>query len=136
MTNVDGITTLALLLKEGQGGTTQSITTGLVEKTYPDFAIRLNEVVVLTNDQLVFAGSLLPTHRREMVIRSPKMVKGDTDKVNDGGQGASSHGHVLKTFEIETPVEFTDTLKIGDEVIMIPSGDGQTFYVIDKAVRP
>ena len=69
-----------------------------------------------------------------------------TSSTNDGGQGASSHSHEVSisnknstrtknTFQLKgTQIEHT-YLKVGDLVIVMPTQDEQTYFVIDKAVK-
>ena len=84
----DGLTELAKLFKINKNVPSSSITTGFVIAPPPEAQIRLNEVVILDKENLVFATSLL-----------------------------------------------TDLIKPGEEVILMPVADGQSYYALGKAVR-
>lgn len=129
---VDGVTEFAKIFKSLEPKDTPSITTGTVIAPPPNAQIRLNDVIVLDNTNLIFAASLLNTHTRMVEFKTTNA--GKTDSVNDGGQGARSHSHVVETLDVKTRVKYTDTLKAGDTVILVPVTDGQMYYVLDRAV--
>lgn len=52
----DGLTRLAMMLKERDPKTPPSITTGFVVSPPPDPRIRLNDIIVLENENLVFTS--------------------------------------------------------------------------------
>lgn len=131
--NKDSITELALLFKERDQQKTPSITTGTVIESLPNPRIHLNDTIVLGKENLVFASHLLRGYERKMKFKETNWGKSTT--VSDGGQGATPHDHYINLTNEDTLIEFTDTLKNGDEVILIPSKDEQLYFVIDKAVR-
>jgi hypothetical protein len=104
---MDAMTELAKLLKERDNPHTQSITIGTVLAPPPEIKIKLNDSIVLTKSQLVFSSHMLSNYNR-------------TAKIN-GGEPST--------------IEFIDTIKSGDQVIIVPTVDGQTYYVVDKAVN-
>ena len=68
--------------------------------------------------------------------------KGTTTIVNDGGECASPHSHdvttnvAIKTIAISSAeICFEDTLKAGDEVLLVVSPDNQTYFVIGKVKK-
>ena len=68
--------------------------------------------------------------------------KGTTNIVNDGGEGAIPHSHTvitdvaIKTIGIPSAeICFEDTLKAGDEVLLVVSPDNQTYFVIGKVIK-
>lgn len=129
----DGITELALMLKKSEPMKPQSMTTGVVVSSPPNLQIRLNDVIVLDSTDLIVASDLLKGYQRELHFVNPDW--GITSSENDGGQGASNHSHKVNLKGVSTPVQWFDDLKPGDEVILMPTADGQTYFVLDKAVR-
>lgn len=103
---MDSITELAKMLKERNNPSIPVITIGTVINTLPDIQIQLNDVIILTNEHLVFSAHLLPGYSRNA------------------------------TFDDKTStIQYNDTIQVGDQVILIPTFDEQTYYVIDKAVK-
>lgn len=133
MSEIDGITELAAMLQGNKPQPTPSITTGVVVSPPPNAKIRFNEVIVLDNSHLIFSAAMLGGYKRQFKFSDKDC--GTTNSVNDGGQGASSHSHKITTLNVDTEVTFTNTVEVGDEVILMPVNDGQQFYVLDKAVR-
>ncbi|WLR52470.1 DUF2577 domain-containing protein [Bacillus tianshenii] len=141
----DSITEFAKMFKERDNPVPSGIQIGEVLAPFPEIKIKLNEKVVLGKEELVFSESLLNTYKREVDIKGQIQLSdtdsGTTDSVNDGGQGASSHSHTIRTLDVDTAYTakaellFTDTLVAGDSVIIFPAADEQTYYVMDKAVR-
>lgn len=129
----DGLTELAMLFKERDSKKNLSITTGKVVSPLPKPRIMLDDVILLDSSNLVFASHLINGYERRLKFKESDW--GITTEVNDGGQGASSHKHFVNLTNVDALIEWTDTLKQGDEVILIPVQDGQLYYVIDKAVR-
>lgn len=125
----DNLTELAKMLKDREQNTPPSVATGVVLKPPPEPRIRLNDVVVLEKENLVFAAHLLKNYERKVRFEDKK-ASGKTSSAGD-----PSHTHDVKEIKIDTKMKWTDTLKEDDEVILIPSMDEQMYYVIDKGVR-
>ena len=97
-----------------------SMTTGIVISPPPNAQIRLNDTVILGNNRLVFAAHVLDDYEREI---EPEGDIRFTDSP-------------FQTFEAkEVKSKTKDTLKEGDEVILLPTVDEQLYFVVGKAVR-
>ena len=119
---MDPITTLAKMLKQNENPEPVSMSTGIVISPPPNAQIRLNDTVILGNNQLVFAAHILEDYERELEL------EGDI-KFSDPTLGEP-------TFEAKKVKSTTkDTLKEGDEVILLPTADEQLYFVVGKAVR-
>ncbi len=60
---------------------------------------------------------------------------GDTNSVDDGGDNASPHSHTVSLNSLQlNKISFTfnDTLKTGDEVLLIPTPDNQVFFLVGR----
>lgn len=110
MMGKDALTELALLFRERDPQRSPSITSGVVISPPPNPRIRLNEAVILERENLVFAAHMVAGYERRAQFTDAEI---------------STTGSM----------QWTDTVKAGDEVILIPVEDGQLYYVIDKGVR-
>jgi len=117
---MDPITTLARMLKENENPKPVSMSTGIVISPPPNAQIRLNETVILYNNQLVFAAHVLDDYEREMVLE---------------GEIRFSDSPFQSYEAKEVKAKAKDTLKEGDEVILLPTADEQLYFVVGKAVR-
>ncbi|WP_312130581.1 DUF2577 domain-containing protein [Lysinibacillus capsici] len=135
---MDPITTLARMLKENENPKPVSMSTGIVISPPPNAQIRLNDTVILGNNQLVFAVHVLENYEREIELEGElKFTDADCGTiVNAAGTGSVVSLNVDTTFEAKKVKSTTkDTLKEGDEVILLPTADEQLYFVVGKAVR-
>lgn len=102
---MSGMTELAMMFKDRDHKDWKGIHTGNVLNGFPDIEIRSDEFTILRKDRLLFASHLMQGYKR-------------TYNMN-GSMGT---------------IEYTDTIKAGDTVILIPTWDEQKYYVIDKVV--
>lgn len=117
---MDSITTLAKMLKQNENPKPVSMSTGIVISSPPNAQIRLNDTVILTNSQLVFAAHVLEDYEREIELEGDIRITASP----------------FQTFEArEVKSKTKDTLKEGDEVILLPTADEQLYFVVGKAVR-
>lgn len=128
MAEKDGLTELAMLFRERDPKTVPSITTGIVEALPPQPVIRLTPEIAPDKTQLIFASNLIAGYERKIKFT-------DTDCGTTTVAGDPSHNHEIAVLNVETVMQWTDTLEVGDEVIVVPVVDGQMYYVIDKAVK-
>lgn len=126
MAEKDGLTELAIMFKERNQKSPMSITTGFIEAIPPEPLIRLDDVIVLDKTQLIFASNLVAGYERKIKFTDENC---GTTTTND------LHNHGIEILNVDTLMQWTDTLVIGDEVILMPVADGQLYHVIDKAVR-
>jgi LEA14-like dessication related protein len=132
---MDSLTELAKIFKDRDNPTIPSITIGRVIAPPPEAEIKLNEFVVLKKDNLIFSSHMLQEYKRELEL------EGEI-KFTDSNAGSTSDGSSVTNLNVDTnyeskKVKFTmkDTIKAGDEVIIMPTMDEQLYVVIDKAVR-
>lgn len=117
------IVQLAEMFKSRDNPTQRGIQIGEVISALPDVKVKLGEIL-LTKDDLIFSAHLLAGLQRSF----------EGSELTGVTELASGHTHSIAS--LGGKIEFTDNLlKPGDEVIVIPSVDGQTYYVIDKGVR-
>ncbi|USK54365.1 DUF2577 domain-containing protein [Cytobacillus solani] len=111
------MTDLAQLLKDRENKPYLGPQVGKVISPPPGIKVQLGDKIILDNDHLVIAASVLSGYEREITI---------------DGATTTAASPITK---IDGKLKFNDSLKAGDEVILIPSTDEQTYYLIDKAVR-
>lgn len=113
----ENITALAKLLKERDNREYIGVITGTVVQGFPDVKIRVDATVMLDNSHLIWARSLLTDQKRKCYISNP-------------ANGAKEHG--LNGAEGE--FYWTEEIKVGDNVILLPTQNEQIYYVIDRVV--
>lgn len=126
MAEKDGLTELAMLFRERDAKAVPSITTGIVEALPPEPVIRLTPQITLDKTQLIFASNLISGYERRIKFTDNNCGTTTTN---------SNHNHGIAELNVDTLMQWTDTLEIGDEVIVMPVVDNQMYYVIDKAVK-
>lgn len=135
---MDALTVLARMFKDNENPISVSMSTGIVITPPPRAQIRLNETVILYNNQLVFAAHILDDYEREIELEG-ELKFNDANCgtiVNAAGTGSIVALNVDTTFEAKKVKSTTkDTLKEGDEVILLPTADEQLYFVLAKAVR-
>lgn len=82
----------------------ESFIIGEVVSSYPDLKINDGDEILLSGKNLIIAGHLLP------------------------------HSRTFNASNMSGTINFTDGLKRGERVIMIPSSDKQKYIVLDRAV--
>lgn len=73
----------------------------------PSIRIAIDEAIILDDSHLIVAASVNNKYEREVQYV----------QTNNTSTGR---------------LKFTDTLKVGDEVILIPAGNGQIFVLLDR----
>lgn len=133
----------AKIFRERDNPSNLGVIIGKVIKPLPELEISiLNESAILDKDDLYICNSLLDTYTREFQKEGSIKFKdsgcGTTTTVNDGGYQASSHNHEIENLNIDTQytaegkITFVDTLKMDDEVLLVPEATEQIFFIIDK----
>ncbi|PEB56247.1 hypothetical protein CON65_15940 [Bacillus pseudomycoides] len=106
---MNGIVELAKLFKDRENEPYEGYVIGEVMADFPDVKIKIDDNIHLDVSHLVFAAHLLSNYTREYEI--------------------------VDEFSVTTgKIKWTDTIKKGDRVILVPSQNGQSYIVIDKAV--
>ncbi len=143
---MDWATTLAKELKQRENPAILGAILGIVITPPPKLKISiLNGSVFITKCYIL--ENLLNGFHRIATIPEQTAIgtangKGTTNTVNDGGEGASPHRHTvttdvtIKTIGIPSAeIYFEDTLKSGDEVLLVVSQDNQNYFVIGKVQK-
>ncbi|MFJ5771398.1 DUF2577 family protein [Psychrobacillus sp. NPDC093180] len=131
----DQLTEFARLFKQRDNKPPGSMTTGIVMSPPPEAEIHLNDGTFLFNRHLIWSAHMLEKYQRELELEGQI-------KFADSNCGTTESGGAVISIGIDTSYEaknvkitMKDTIKKGEEVIIMPVVDNQLYYVIDKAVR-
>jgi hypothetical protein len=114
---MNGINELAMMFKDRDNKPYLGPIIGTIIAAPPEIKVScFDGKVILDKSKVVIAASVLNGYARKTTI--------------DGASATPS-----PVTQISGNLTFTDTLTSGDSVILIPSQDKQTYFLIDKAVR-
>ena len=86
----------------------------------PDIKVQIDPAVVLDKANLIFSAHVLHDYEREFEIFEGKEIIINNSTPN--------------TFTAKGKIKWTDKLKSGDKLILVPSSNDNMYIVIDKAV--
>lgn len=104
---------------------------GLVVKLYNGIEVKANKIVVCEEKR---AGYI-----REFSLEG-KITEYTMDNTTST-EIASNHSHAVKSlagrgnYKATGKIEWTDELKKGDKVLMLPTNEHEKFYLVDKVVN-
>ncbi|MCD7979817.1 MAG: DUF2577 domain-containing protein [Fusobacterium sp.] len=104
---------------------------GLVVKLYNGIEVKANKIVVCEEKR---AGYI-----REFALEGK--ITEYTLNNTTSTEIASNHAHAIKSlagkgeFKATGKITWTDELKIGDKVLMLPTNEHEKFYLVDKVVN-
>lgn len=123
-----------MMRNEGAAFNPPSICLGEVLTAWPDISIKVGDLPIYKDD-IKIADYLVGNYRRQINISGE--LQGKTNEVS-GGSGYdsfASHSHeVSGNSNLIGSVEYTDTLQKGDEVVLLPLEDGNTYIVLARVV--
>jgi len=93
---------------------------GDVVANLPDIKIQIDPAIILDKTNLIFAAHILKDYEREFEI-----FEGEEIIIN---------GSTPETFTAKGKVKWTDEIKSGDKLILVPSSNDNMYIVIDKGV--
>lgn len=92
--------------------------------------------VILEEQHLYINECLLSNHKRQMITNGLMDLN---DAICGQTNYQTDHSHVIDTLEVtegnfssEGEIILTDTLKMGDEVLLLPTNNHQKFFIICK----
>jgi Protein of unknown function (DUF2577) len=111
---LNGYVEMAKLLKERNNKSFDGFVIGKVISSFPDIKIQIDNNIHLDASHLIFSSHLLEEYKREF-------------KINGTSNGES--------YIAEGNIEFTDSIKVNDLIILVPSSNNQSYVVLDKGVK-
>lgn len=133
---------MALMIKERDNLKWIGAITGEVVKAPPELEVKLESGIIIKNKKIMISVEKIVGYKRTFSINGNidnEDMTVQSSNMTLAGQGP--HQHTLKTFEAKGSykstgtIEWTDTLNVGDTVLMLPTNDHKYFYLIDKVVR-
>lgn len=140
---------LAKLLKERENKYWMGVVVGEVESPPPELRVRIDEKIIINRDKIVVSWEKVAGYNREYSI------DGKVDKIDitfnefsinsiDKDSNGDAHGTVSSTngifkgsgtYKASGRIEWTDELKKGDLVIMLPTVTHGLWYLVDKVYK-
>lgn len=93
---------------------------GVVESAPPDLKVRISPEILLYKENIIVAAHVLNDYERDFEV-----FQGDEIRLSNS---------LPVSFTAKGKLKWTNTLEVGDNVILVPSGDIQNYILIDKAV--
>ena len=124
---------------------------GKVEKVPPNLEVRINEKILLKKHQIIMAREKMKEYTREFHFKGNfnnldiKFESTFTEtvpifEVPPTSHPPDPHKHEIKVaiskdtdFEGTGRIDWTDELKVGDMVIVLPMNNNNLFFLLDKA---
>ena len=143
------INDLAWLLVTRNNKNWMGAITGEVVKAPPNLEVKIDPKITLKTKNIVISEEKISTYTREFKSWGnidEIVINGEietTSSNTEGGPGPHKHQHgtisgTLKgkgTFKLSGTNEWTDDLKVGDMVLLVPTNEHEIFYLVDKVVR-
>lgn len=143
------INDLAWLLVTRNNKNWMGAITGEVVKAPPNLEVKIDPKITLKTKNIVISEEKISTYTREFKSWGNVdeiVINGEietTSSNTEGGLGPHKHQHgtisgTLKgkgTFKLSGTNEWTDDLKVGDMVLLVPTNEHEIFYLVDKVVR-
>ncbi|MER2039722.1 MAG: DUF2577 domain-containing protein [Solibacillus sp.] len=93
---------------------------GTVESAPPNLKVRISPEILLQKENMIVAAHVLKDYEREFEIF-------EGDEIQLAGSSPVS-------FTAKGKLKWTNTLEVGDNVILVPAGNIQDYILIDKGV--
>ena len=94
---------------------------GMVEVAPPEIQVRIGPEVILYKENLIISAAVLKDYEREFEI-----IEGEEIIIT---------GSFPSKFTAKGKLRWTDELKIGDKVILVPAQNDNMYILIEKAVE-
>lgn len=134
------INKLALMFKSRDNPVFLGAITGEVVKAPPELEVKLENGVTIKNKKIMISIEKIVGYERAYSLEG-NITEYDFDNTTKSSPVPNHPAHPIPklkgkgTYKAEGKIKWTDTLKIGDKVLMLPTNDHKYFYLIDKVVR-
>ncbi|MEC1757371.1 DUF2577 family protein [Schinkia azotoformans] len=110
---------------------------GQVINPFPDIRISiLDGNGTLTRDQLYCCDHVLQGYKREIKLTEFATDSAtSTHKLTSGGSLENYTYTSMSIPESTTTMEYTDSLSVGDLVLLMPTESEQTWFIVDKVTK-
>lgn len=136
----ENITLLAKIFKERDNPVWLGAVTGEIIKAPPQLEVKLENGVIVKKHKIMVSIEKIAGYKREFSLDGTinDITINATTSNKPCGLGASNaHGTIQGKGNYKTvgTITWTDTLKVGDTVLMLPTNKEEYFYLIDRVVR-
>lgn len=132
--------TLAKLFKDRDNPVWLGAVTGEVIKAPPELEVKLQSGVIIKKHKIMVSIEKLEGYQRTYSLEG-NITEYAFDNTTSSEPVPQHPSHPIKklagkgTYKAEGTIKWTDTLKVGDTVLMLPTNKEEYFYLIDRVVR-
>ena len=134
------IVKLAEIIKKRDNPLWIGAVTGEVVKAPPQLEVKLENGIIIKNHKIMISIEKIVGYQRTYSLKG-NITKYDFDNTTSSEPVSTHPAHPIKklsgkgTYTAEGTIQWTDTLKVGDKVLMLPTNKEEYFYLIDRVVR-
>lgn len=134
------INILAQIIKARDNPKWLGAITGEVVKVPPELEVKLENGVTIKNHKIMISIEKIIGYQRTYSLKG-NITQYDFDNTTSSEAVQNHPSHPIPklsgngTYSAEGTIQWTDTLKVGDKVLMLPTSENEYFYLIDKVVR-
>lgn len=136
----NAILKLAQIIKARDNPIWLGAVTGQVSKAPPNLEVTLENGIVIKNHKIMIAIEKIVGYTRTYSLEG-NITEYKFNNTTSSESIPNHPPHPIKnlegngTYKAEGTIQWTDTLKVGDTVLMLPTNKEEYFYLIDKVVR-
>lgn len=134
------IVKLAEIIKQRDNPLWIGAVTGEVVKAPPQLEVKLENGIIIKNHKIMISIEKIVGYQRTYSLKG-NITQYDFDNTTSSEPVSTHPAHPIKklsgkgTYTAEGTIQWTDTLKVGDKVLMLPTNKEEYFYLIDRVVR-
>ncbi|MCF2626265.1 DUF2577 family protein [Fusobacterium perfoetens] len=134
------IVKLAEIIKKRDNPLWLGAVTGEVVKAPPELEVKLENGIIIKNHKIMISIEKIVGYERTYSLKG-NISQYDFENTTSSEPVSTHPAHPIKklsgkgTYSAEGTIQWTDTLKVGDKVLMLPTNKEEYFYLIDRVVR-
>ena len=134
------IVKLAEIIKKRDNPLWLGAVTGEVVKAPPELQVKLENGIIIKNHKIMISIEKIVGYQRTYLLQG-EITQYDFENTTSSEPVPNHPAHPIKklsgkgTYTAEGTIQWTDTLKVGDKVLMLPTNKEEYFYLIDRVVR-
>lgn len=134
------IVKLAEIIKKRDNPLWLGAVTGEVVKAPPELQVKLENGIIIKNHKIMISIEKIVGYQRTYSLQG-EITQYDFENTTSSEPVPNHPAHPIKklsgkgTYTAEGTIQWTDTLKVGDKVLMLPTNKEEYFYLIDRVVR-
>lgn len=134
------ISLLAQAIKKRDNPIWLGAVTGEVVKAPPELEVKLENGIIIKNHKIMISIEKIIGYQRTYSLEG-NITEYAFDNTTSSEAVSTHPAHPIPklqgkgTYKAEGTITWTDTLKVGDKVLMLPTNEEEYFYLIDRVVR-